>query len=98
MWEMSAETNSYAGLRLVKREMGTPVGRLRAMHDADPWQRYKHALAGEPWPAAFVDLDAIEANLERLLAPARAAGKRVRLASKSLRCPQLLRTIADRAG
>ena len=41
-------------------------------------------------PVAFVDLAAFDANLARLLAPARAHGKSVRLASKSLRCPALI--------
>jgi D-serine deaminase-like pyridoxal phosphate-dependent protein len=64
----------------------------------DPWQRYRRALAGESLPAALVDLDAFETNIDRLLAPVRAAGKRVRLASKSLRCPALLARVAERAG
>ena len=35
------------------------------------WDRYKKALEGEPLPCAFVDLDALDANIDRLLAPAR---------------------------
>jgi D-serine deaminase-like pyridoxal phosphate-dependent protein len=61
---------------------------------SDRWARYKRALAGEPLPAAIVDLDAFDANLARLVAPIRAAGKRVRLATKSIRCPALV----ERAG
>ncbi len=60
----------------------------------DRWHRYKRALAGEPLPAAIVDLDALEANARRLLAPIRAAGKRVRIATKSVRCPDLLARLA----
>lgn len=52
----------------------------------DRWARYRRALAGEALPAALVDLDALDTNSERLRAPIRAANKRVRLASKSLRC------------
>ena len=52
--------------------------------------RYKRALAGEPLPAALVDLDALEANARRLFEPIRAAGKRARIATKSLRCPELI--------
>lgn len=48
------------------------------------------AVAGQPWPAAVVDLAAFDHNLERLLSPARAAQKNVRLASKSLRVVRLL--------
>jgi D-serine deaminase-like pyridoxal phosphate-dependent protein len=56
----------------------------------DDWARFRHALANEPLPAALVDLDAFDANLERLIAPARAAKKTVRIASKSIRCPALI--------
>jgi len=64
----------------------------------DRWARYKRALADEPLPAAFVDLDSLDRNIERLFAPIRANHKRVRLASKSVRCPALLARIAERGG
>ncbi len=64
----------------------------------DLYDRYRHALRDEPRPCAFVDLDALEANVDALVTPAREAGKTVRLASKSLRCLDLLRRIADRGG
>ena len=66
--------------------------------DGAAFVRYRRALAGEPLPAAIVDLDAVEVNVDRLLAPARAAGKRVRIATKSLRCPALIGRVAARAG
>jgi D-serine deaminase-like pyridoxal phosphate-dependent protein len=59
--------------------------------DSHTWARFRQALAGEPLPAAMVDLDAFDANLDRLLAPVRAARKRLRIATKSLRCPALIR-------
>ncbi len=64
----------------------------------DRWDRYKRALAGESLPAALVDLDALEANAARLFAPIARAGKRARLASKSLRCPALLARVAELGG
>ena len=67
------------------------------MRDDDRWDRYKHAVAGEALPAALVDLDAVEANVERLLAPIRAAGKRVRIATKSIRCPALVARVLQLA-
>ena len=67
------------------------------MRTEDRWGRYRRALAGEALPAALVDLDALEVNSDRLLVPVRAAGKRVRIASKSVRCPALLERIAARA-
>lgn len=62
------------------------------------YERYRRALRDEPRPVAFVDLDGLEANTDKLLRPLRAAGKRLRIASKSLRCRDLLLRIAQRAG
>jgi len=58
---------------------------------AERWERYRRLLAEEPLPAALVDLDALDA-------PVRARGKRLRIATKSIRCPDLVRYIEDRAG
>lgn len=65
--------------------------------DGEAFARYRRALAGEPLPAAIVDLDAFDANVARLAAPARAANKRLRIATKSLRCPALVARAAARA-
>src|SRR5579859_4344971 len=59
----------------------------------DRWRRYKRALGAEPLPAALVDLEAFEANARDLFGQARAAGKTLRIASKSIRCPDLLRRL-----
>ncbi len=56
--------------------------------------RYETAFAGVDAPFAFVDLDAMWSNSASMLA--RSAGKPIRVASKSLRCRALLRTILDR--
>jgi D-serine deaminase-like pyridoxal phosphate-dependent protein len=56
-------------------------------------QRYETALEGIDAPFAFVDLDAMWQNSSDMLR--RAAGKPIRVASKSLRCRTLLRTILD---
>jgi len=47
-------------------------------------------LAGEPLPAALVDLDAFDHNLALLTELACATGRTVRVASKSVRVPALL--------
>lgn len=60
--------------------------------------RLVRAIAGEPRPCALVDLDAFDANVERLLAPIRQAGKTLRPATKSIRNPSLLRRVGERAG
>ncbi len=62
----------------------TPEDRLR---------RYESAFAGMDVPFALVDLDALWANADRLLALA--GDKPIRVASKSLRCRPLQRAILD---
>jgi len=64
--------------------------------DGDDWERFRAALAGEPLPAALVDLDALDANVALLLEPLRGGDKRLRLATKSVRCPALLRYVIER--
>ncbi len=56
---------------------------LEQSHD-----RYEEAFAEVEAPFAFVDLDALDANAAAMLE--RAAGKPIRVASKSLRCRALL--------
>jgi D-serine deaminase-like pyridoxal phosphate-dependent protein len=65
--------------------MLSPAARLK---------RYATAFAATDAPFAFVDLDAMWSNSAGMLA--RSAGKPIRVASKSLRCRALLRTIIDR--
>ncbi|MCO4774268.1 MAG: alanine racemase, partial [Deltaproteobacteria bacterium] len=62
------------------------------------YERLRTALKDEPRPVAFVDLDALESNIDKLVAPVRRAGKTLRPATKSLRCRDLLRRIAERGG
>jgi D-serine deaminase-like pyridoxal phosphate-dependent protein len=52
------------------------------------WDRLRRAIENQPLPCALVDLDAFDQNLEQL--KARAKGKPLRIASKSIRCPQLI--------
>jgi D-serine deaminase-like pyridoxal phosphate-dependent protein len=65
--------------------MLTPAKRL---------ERYETAFAEIDAPFAFVDLDAMWSNSADMLR--RSAGKPIRVASKSLRCRALLRTILER--
>jgi D-serine deaminase-like pyridoxal phosphate-dependent protein len=55
------------------------------------YQRYSKAIAGETLPVALVDLDALEQNARAIFEAAQ--GKPVRLATKSVRCVELLRFI-----
>ena len=59
---------------------------------------YASALRDRALPVAFVDVDAFDHNLARLLLPAGLHGKRVRLATKSLRCPTLVDRAIQRSG
>lgn len=59
------------------------------------WQRLRRAIADAPLPCALVDLDALEANARKLNGVARAAKKTLRLATKSVRCPKLVRMLLD---
>src|SRR3954452_8725593 len=56
--------------------------------------RYEAAFEGRDAPFAFVDLDAMWSNGDEMLA--RAGGKPIRVASKSVRCRPLLEAIAAR--
>src|SRR5438128_3837083 len=64
----------------------------------DDYARLCRALGDEQLPAAVVDLDAMEANADRIAAEARIRGKTLRIATKSVRSPELLRLIAARTG
>lgn len=65
---------------------------------ADRHARYRALLRDERLPLALVDLDAVDRNLATLLAPVRARGKTLRLASKSIRCVALLRYLMEKGG
>lgn len=63
------------------------------------WSRLSNAAhADPPWPTPLmvVDLDAFDANADDLVR--RAAGKTIRIASKSVRVPSLLRRVLERPG
>ena len=60
------------------------------------YERLENAFGDRDAPFAFVDLDAMWANAEDMLA--RAGGKPIRVASKSVRCRELLRRVLERDG
>lgn len=62
------------------------------------YERICKAIRGEPLPLAFIDLEALETNIDRLAALAHTSGKTLRIATKSIRCADLLRRIASRGG
>src|SRR5688572_21533000 len=52
------------------------------------YAEYRERLRGEPMPLAFVDLELLMANAESLVT--RAGDRPIRLASKSIRCREVL--------
>jgi D-serine deaminase-like pyridoxal phosphate-dependent protein len=71
--------------------MATPVQTARDRRD-----RFDRATAALSSPVAIVDLDAFDANADAMAA--NAAGKPLRLASKSVRCREALRRVLARPG
>jgi len=65
-----------------------------------PWnyEELAQLLRGEPLPLMVVDLDILDANTQRLARIAQAHGKRLRVASKSVRVPELLQQILKVGG
>ena len=59
----------------------------------DNYLRYKNILAAQSFPYAFVDMEAFKKNVQ--INAERAKDKKIRIASKSVRCPDLMRLILD---
>ena len=57
----------------------------------DQYQKYKDALINESYPLAILDLNQLQKNI--LLNIARAKGKNIRIASKSIRCREIMEII-----
>ncbi len=62
------------------------------------WNDFRSLLRGEALPAALVDLDALESNVDRLSTLLVGTGKTLRVASKSVRHVGVLRRILARGG
>ncbi len=75
-----------------QQEVITPeaIAQAEAIHTRD-YAYYKEVFAGRPMPFAYLDLDLLDQNIRQVVE--RAQGKRVRLASKSLRSVAVIRRI-----
>ncbi len=62
------------------------------------YEECRSLLAGRRLPCAFVDLGALDANLNKLLGRMRGSGKTMRIASKSVRCVALLKRLVEKGG
>lgn len=69
-----------------------------AAHMTSAWHRWRDLAAGHRLPAAFVDLDALERNVDRTLARIARPDVSLRVASKSVRHVGLLRRVLARGG
>jgi D-serine deaminase-like pyridoxal phosphate-dependent protein len=75
--------------------MATRAADARATEaHSDPYERYETIFESVTPPFAFCDLDALWSNADEMLG--RAAGKPIRVASKSVRCRELLERILAR--
>ncbi len=59
------------------------------------YQYYREALKGIQMPYAFVDIDLFDRNIKDILR--RAGNKKIRIASKSIRCVHLMRYIFEKS-
>jgi D-serine deaminase-like pyridoxal phosphate-dependent protein len=57
------------------------------------YDSYRTVIAGRPLPLAWADLDRIDRNLDAMAE--RAAGRPIRIASKSLRCPEVILRVLE---
>jgi D-serine deaminase-like pyridoxal phosphate-dependent protein len=63
------------------------------MNPNDTYSAYRDIFRKQRLPLAFIDLDKFDANVAYVAKLARAAGKTIRLGSKSIRCVELMRRI-----
>ena len=62
------------------------------------WDGLKQAIEGEAMPCGVVDVDALDRNVAQVAAMVRSHGKRLRLATKSIRSPALVERIMRGGG
>ena len=59
---------------------------------------YRDIFRGHRLPLAFVDLDRFDANIDYVAGTQENSGKTIRVASKSIRCPYLIRRVFEKGG
>ncbi len=60
--------------------------------------QYREIFEGFRYPLAFVDLDRFDRNVAYVAATQKETGKTIRIASKSLRCLDLIKRVFDKGG
>lgn len=71
---------------------------MAALFCNDQYTSYRSGLRGERLPLAFIDLDALDANIAYVRAIIQGTGRTIRPGTKSIRCEPLLRRIFERGG
>lgn len=67
-------------------------------YDQLDYESFRTLLKGERLPTSIVNMDALDRNLEKILEPVKGSGKTLRLATKSLRIPGIIKYIQERCG
>jgi D-serine deaminase-like pyridoxal phosphate-dependent protein len=62
------------------------------------FSKLNHTLKDYTLPAVLIDMDALDRNIERIRIEVERSGKKMRLASKSVRVPALLKYILEKGG
>ena len=62
------------------------------------YQKLRELVVNEPLPAMIVDLDCLDENISRISELVSSVGKKIRIASKSVRVPSLLEYIMKKGG
>lgn len=62
------------------------------------YDAYRRVITGHRLPLAFVDLDRFDANVTYVAETQRQSGKTIRVASKSIRCLDLIRRVFQKGG
>ena len=66
---------------------------VQQQRSADDYSYYREIFKGRPMPFAYLDLDLFEENIRQIAS--QAGGKRIRVASKSLRCVAAIRRVLE---
>ncbi|MBT8359159.1 MAG: alanine racemase, partial [Deltaproteobacteria bacterium] len=67
------------------------------LHNSE-YEKYKNLFKGYRFPLAFVDLDRFDENMVYVAALMEQTGKTIRIASKSIRCLELIKRIFEQGG
>ncbi|MBT8374800.1 MAG: hypothetical protein KJN80_07810, partial [Deltaproteobacteria bacterium] len=67
------------------------------LHNSE-YEKYKNLFTGYRFPLAFVDLDQFDENMVYVAALMEQTGKTIRIASKSIRCLELIKRIFEQGG